>query len=132
MSDYASNTEVAPEIQSDAQHGASPAETADYADSSILGVSAHDFSALEERVLRAVEVVRRERQARAAAEERAVQAEERTTQAEERATQAEAQSLDHGSIIEQHEKDLSALRAERDQVRQRVERLLGQLDALEL
>jgi hypothetical protein len=131
MSDYSSNTEVAPEIHDEAQTSGQPPQ-AEHEDSSILGVTAHDFSVLEERVLRAVDVVRRERQARASAEERAVQAEERAVQAEERAAQAEAQSSDHTSIIEQHEKDLGALRAERDQVRQRVERLLGQLDALEL
>ena len=34
--------------------------------------------------------------------------------------------------VAQLQSDISALRAERDQVRQRVERLLKQLDALEL
>jgi len=34
--------------------------------------------------------------------------------------------------VDQLEKDINALRAERDHVRERVERLLGQLDALEL
>jgi septal ring factor EnvC (AmiA/AmiB activator) len=84
----------------------------------VLAVSANDFSALEERILRAVEVVRRERQARASAEERA--------------TRAEAQLHDHEAHAEQLDRDLTALRAERDHVRERVERLLGQLDALEL
>jgi hypothetical protein len=83
-----------------------------------LTLSANDFSALEERILRAVEVVRRERHARVAAEERAARAEE---QLREQAPQ-----------LEQLEKDLNALRVERDHVRGRVERLLGQLDALEL
>jgi hypothetical protein len=83
-----------------------------------LTLSVNDFSALEERVLRAVEVVRRERQAR--------------TAAEERATHAETELRGQSQLIEQTEKELSALRAERDQVRQRVERLLGELDALEL
>jgi predicted nuclease with TOPRIM domain len=84
----------------------------------IVTLSVGDFSALEERVLRTVEVVRRERQAR--------------TAAEERATRVEAELQEQSALIEQTEKELSALRAERDQVRQRVERLLGQLDALEL
>jgi len=35
-------------------------------------------------------------------------------------------------LVERLENDLSALRAERDQVRERVERLLKQLDTLEL
>jgi len=83
-----------------------------------LTLSANDFSALEERILRAVEVVRRERLARAAAEERTAR--------------AEAQSSELGPQIEQMEKELGLLRAERDHVRERVDRLLVQLDALEL
>jgi len=83
-----------------------------------LTLSANDFSALEERILRAVEGVRRERQARMSAEERAAR--------------AEAQLHDLSPQLEQLEKELNALRTERDQVRGRVERLLGQLDALEL
>ena len=42
--------------------------------------------------------------------------------------QAQSQSTDHEKL----QSELSAMRAERDQVRQRVERLLAQLDALEL
>jgi hypothetical protein len=76
-----------------------------------LTVSADDFSALEERVLRAVELVKRERLARAAAE----------LQLHEQAPQ-----------VEHLQKEVNALRSERDYVKQRVERLLGQLDALEL
>jgi len=83
-----------------------------------LALSANEFSALEERILRAVDLVKRERIARAAAEERA--------------NHAEAQLLDQAPMVEQLQKDLSALRDERSQVRQRVERLLVQLDALEL
>ena len=83
-----------------------------------LALSAVDFSALEERVLRAVELVKRERQARAAAEERAVN--------------VEAQLHEQTSLADQLHKDVHALKAERDHVRQRVERLLSQLDALEL
>ncbi len=76
-----------------------------------LAMSADDFSALEERVLRAVALVKRERQARIAAEEHAARFEAR---------------------LEQMEGEVAALRAERDAVRQRVERLLSQLDALEI
>jgi hypothetical protein len=39
---------------------------------------------------------------------------------------------EHQSVVEQVEKELGVLRAERDHVRERVDRLLGQLDALEL
>jgi hypothetical protein len=83
-----------------------------------LTVSADDFAALEERIHRTVELVRREREARAAAEARAVNAEE--------------QVRNQSPVMEQLQSEVNTLRAERDQVRQRVERLLAQLDALEL
>src|SRR5580704_5478961 len=84
------------------------------AERGVLAVSAGEFSALEERILRAVEVVRRERQARAAAEDRA--------------DRAESQLREQSPLLEHLEKELHGLRAERDHVRERVERLLGQLD----
>lgn len=87
-------------------------------DARALTVSTDDFSALEERILRAVELVKRERQARAAAEQRA--------------SEAESQLHEQASQVELVQKEVNALRTERDYVRQRVERLLGQLDALEL
>jgi hypothetical protein len=77
-----------------------------------------DFSALEERILRAVNLVKWERQARSTAEERA--------------SAAEAQLREQAPLTEGLQREVSALRGERDQVRQRVERLLAQLDALEL
>jgi FtsZ-binding cell division protein ZapB len=83
-----------------------------------LAMSRDDFSALEERVVQAVNLVKRERLARA--------------EAEERAAQAEAQLREQAPLVEHLQKELNALRAERDHVRQRVERLLAQLDALEL
>jgi len=83
-----------------------------------LTVSADDFSALEDRIVRAVEMVKRERQGRIAAEERAEQAEVELRQTTPR--------------IELLERELITLKNERDHVRQRVERLLGQLDALQL
>jgi len=83
-----------------------------------LTVSADDFSALEDRIVRAVEMVKRERQGRIAAEERAEQAEVELRQTTPR--------------IESLERELITLKNERDHVRQRVERLLGQLDALQL
>ena len=90
-----------------------------------LAVSADDFAALEERIHRAVELVKRERQARA-------ETDARSAELEARVTQAEAQVLAQSSSIDQLQNELHALRAERDQVRQRVERLLKQLDSLEL
>ena len=93
--------------------------------SAALAVSADDFAALEERIHRAVELVKRERQARAGAEAR-------SAELEASAAQAEAQVQAQSSSIDQLQNELNALRAEREQVRQRVERLLRQLDALEL
>jgi hypothetical protein len=83
-----------------------------------LALSLDDFSSLEDRILRAVNLVKRERLARAAAEERAAQ--------------AEARVRDQEQLAEQAQKEIGVLRAERDHVRQRVEKLLSQLDALEL
>jgi chromosome segregation ATPase len=97
----------------------------DFGENTALAVSADDFAALEERIRRAVDLVKKERQARA-------EAEARTTELESRLTQAEALVLAQTPVVEQLESELGALRAERDQVRQRVERLLKQLDTLEL
>ncbi len=83
-----------------------------------LAMSVDDFSALEDRILRAVHLVKRERLASAAAEERAAH--------------AEAQLREQTPQVEHLQKEVDALRAERGHVRQRVERLLAQLDALEL
>lgn len=87
-------------------------------DSGVFALSADEFAALEDRIRRAVEQLKQERQARAAAEERAAQ--------------AEAQLQEQESHLAQLQMEIDALHAERDHVRQRVERLLAQLDALEL
>ena len=88
------------------------------AESSALTLSVDEFSALEERIQRTVNLVKQERQARATAEERAAQAEEKLRE--------------QTPLAERLQAEVSALRGERDNVRQRVERLLAQLDALEL
>ena len=77
---------------------------------------ADDFSALEERVMRLVELLRNERRERGRAEE----------------TAATLQQLldEQGSQLEQAHGELHSLSQERDQVRGRVERLLKQLDDL--
>jgi len=107
-----------------------------------LAVSADDFAAIENRIYRAVELVKQVRQAGATAEGRMAEWEARAVRAE---AQVQAQSLmveqlerelqalrkDRGQV-EQLELELQALRKEREQVRQRMERLLKQLDALEL
>ncbi len=97
-----------------------------------LSLSVDEFSALEERVLRAVDLVKRERVARAAAEAKAAHFETLSAQAEERAAHFEIQLREQAPLVEEQQKELSALRAERDHVRVRVERLLSQLDTLEL
>ena len=88
------------------------------AESNDLTLSVDEFSALEERILRAVNLVKQERQARATAEERA--------------NAAEAQISKHAPMVDRLQAEIETLRAERGNVRQRVERLLAQLDALEL
>jgi chromosome segregation ATPase len=80
------------------------------------GISADEFQALEQKVLRAVEIVKREREARAAAE-------------------AEVASLREQLAIYQSnqqavETELNTLNKERDQVRLRVEKMLQQMDEL--
>jgi hypothetical protein len=106
--------------ESNSEEEAQPEQPAEkpVAESGALALSGDDFSALEERILRAVDVVKQERQARAAAEERA--------------TAAEAKLHEQAPLAEHLQKEVSALHAERDHVRERVERLLSQLDALEL
>ncbi len=78
---------------------------------------ADDFGALEERVLRMVELVRAERRERQKAEE----------------TAATLQQLldEQGTQLQRSEEEARTLGRERDQVRGRVERLLRQLDDVE-
>lgn len=81
-----------------------------------LPMTTDDFSALEERVLRAVDTVKRERSARAEAEQKS----------------AHLQSLldAQSALLEQAKEQLRSLEREREQVRQRVERLLKQIDEI--
>jgi Mg2+ and Co2+ transporter CorA len=88
------------------------------AEASTVTLSVDEFSALEERVMRTVNLVKWERQAR--------------TTAEERATKAEQELREQAPLAEKLQKEINTLREERNQVRQRVERILSQLDALEL
>jgi uncharacterized coiled-coil DUF342 family protein len=93
-----------------------PAEP--HVESNALTLSVDEFSALEERILRTVNLVKQERQARAAAEERANAAEEQIGK--------------HAPLVDRLQAEIQTLRTERGDVRQRVEKLLAQLDALEL
>ena len=75
-----------------------------------------DFGALEQRVMRMVELLRTERRERLRAEE----------------TAATLQQLldEQGSQLERAQEELQQMHGDRDQVRGRVERLLKQLDDL--
>lgn len=72
------------------------------------------FQALEERVVRAVQMLKSERESRLSVER---QAAELSSRSEEQAAN-----------ISRLEEELSGLKRERDAVRQRIERLLKQLD----
>lgn len=124
-----SNSFWLPEAQS---HAASPLPsiTKDQPQSApdkavALAVSSDDFDALEDRIYRAVELVKQGRQIGATAESRIAEYEARAVRAE---AQLQAQAL----VVEQLENEVQALREEREQVRQRMERVLKQLDALEI
>ena len=81
-----------------------------------LNLTADDFSALEQRVLRTVELLKKEREARATAEQNA-----NTLQ----------QLLDEQSTqLTKVQEQVKAFEQERETVRQRVERLLNQLDEI--
>jgi uncharacterized coiled-coil protein SlyX len=112
MSELPWAPEVAEQNQTD-QHAENPG-----VEPGTLALSLDDFSSLEDRILRAVNLVKRERMAR--------------TAAEQRATEAEARLSEQTASTEELQKEVGSLRAERDHIRQRVEKLLSQLDALEL
>ena len=83
-----------------------------------LALSSSEFSALEDRVARTVQLVKTEREARAAAERLA---ESLDNQLSEQLT-----------TVKTLQEEVRALNTERDNVRKRVEKLLSQLDSLEL
>jgi chromosome segregation ATPase len=102
-----------------------------------IPLAADDFNALEQRVMRMVELVRSERDARAAAESRiqsldatvksledsGLNAEQRVIALEERLQEANKKTAQAMGQIESLEK-------ERDTVRIRVEKLLKHLDEI--
>lgn len=91
------------------------------------GVSVDEFQALEQKVLRAVEIVKREREARAAAEAEVAQLREQlAAQAKGAEGQVHAAQRERDAA----EKQIAALSQERDAVRQRVEKMLQQMDEL--
>ena len=86
-------------------------------------ITQDDFQALEQRVLRAVEIVRREREARAAAEAEVVALREQLD-----ATQEQLENLTGASNTAQEQ--ITTLNQERDAVRLRVEKMMQQIDEL--
>lgn len=79
-------------------------------------VSVDEFQALEQKVLRAVEIVKREREARATAEA-------------ELAT-LRSQLAEQQTLANMAESEITTLTREREAVRQRVEKMLQQMDEL--
>jgi len=81
------------------------------------GLSFDEFQALEQKVLRAVEIVKREREARAAAEAEVAN--------------LRAQLAAQTAAVESQMSTLTAtLTQEREVIRQRVESMLSQMDEL--
>jgi chromosome segregation ATPase len=79
-------------------------------------ISIDEFQALEQKVLRAVEIVKREREARAAAEAEVTSLRQQLTALQSASSAAES--------------ELTTLTKEREAVRQRVEKMLEQMDEL--
>jgi hypothetical protein len=79
-----------------------------------MTMAADDFQALEERVLRTVELLKGERELRFSVEQHA---ERLTHRVEEQAAQ-----------VAQLEEQISAMQREREAVRHRIDRLLKQID----
>ncbi len=79
-------------------------------------ISVDEFQALEQKVLRAVEIVKKEREARSKAEAEVTQLRE----------QLEFQTL----VASEAQTAVNTLTKERDNVKQRVEKMLQQMDDL--
>ena len=78
--------------------------------------SSADFQSLEEKILRTIELLKVERAAKATAEKAAERLREQLTEREEEVDLVRA--------------ELVALRREREEVRTRVEKMLGQIESL--
>jgi chromosome segregation ATPase len=82
-----------------------------------LAVAVDTFAALEQRVVRAIELLNREREQRSATERQLSSLRE--------------QLDDQGTQVAMLKRELEELHHERDTVRTRVERLMASLDAIE-
>ena len=127
MSEVIVASEVLPEVVEEI-HDSAPEPDPSVA----LALSVDEFAALEERVLRAVNLVKRERVARVTAEDHAREMEARLAEHTEKLSLHAEQLTEHLVRVEQLQGEVKTLRSERDNVRQRVERLLSQLDELEI
>jgi chromosome segregation ATPase len=78
--------------------------------------SAADFQSLEQKVLRTIELLKTAREAKATAERDATRLREQLNEREEE--------------FDTMRSELISLRKERDEVRTRVEKMLGQIDSL--
>ncbi len=78
--------------------------------------STADFKSLEEKILRTIELLKTAREAKAVAERDAARLREQLNEREEE--------------VETMHQELVALRREREEVRTRVEKMLGQIEAL--
>ena len=83
---------------------------------STAAISVDEFQALEQKVLRAVEIVKREREAR--------------TEAEAEVASLREQLAAQSSLSTNASTELSTLKKEREDVRLRVEKMLQQMDEL--
>jgi hypothetical protein len=83
-------------------------------------ISADEFLALEQKVLRAVEVIKKEREARAAAEAQLAAAKLEIADLEDKLAFADLSKCE----------DIEILNREREVVRERVEKMLAQMDEL--
>ncbi len=81
-----------------------------------LAPSTADFKSLEEKILRTIELLKSAREAKAVAERDVTRLREQLNEREE-----EFESMRH---------ELVALRREREEVRTRVEKMLGQIESL--
>jgi uncharacterized protein involved in exopolysaccharide biosynthesis len=86
---------------------------------SVGAITADEFLALEQKVLRAVDMIRREREARAAAEAQLAEAKTEIAGLQEKLAASGAAQT-----------EVENLTREREAVRQRVEKMLAQMDEL--
>ena len=97
-------------------------------------ISVDEFQALEQRVLRAVEIVKSEREARTAAEAEAASLKEQlaaqTEEAHNKLQAAESRAQQLQREKQEAEDQIAALNQDRNVVRQRVEKMLQQMDEL--